>query len=102
MAEDLLGIQKTLVGTIQRNKKEIPRELHPNTHRREQSSIFCFDRHLTLVSYVAKKSHALILLSSLHHDQTTLDKEKKKPEIILYYNNAKGGVDQMVQTYSCK
>ncbi|CAF1049694.1 unnamed protein product [Rotaria sordida] len=105
LSEDLLGVQTTLVGTIQRNKKEIPRELQPDTHRPEQSSIFCFDRQLTLVSYVPKKAHAVILLSSLHHDQTIVDEKKKKPEIILYYNNTKGGVDrmdQMVQTYSCK
>ncbi|CAF1291691.1 unnamed protein product [Rotaria sordida] len=105
LAEDLLGVQTTLVGTIRRNKKEIPRELQPDTHRPEQSSIFCFDRQLTLVSYVPKKAYAVILLSSLHHDQTIADEKKKKPEIILYHNNTKGGVDrmdQMVQTYSCK
>ena len=47
----------------------------------------------------------MILLSSLHHNQTIVDEEKRQPEIILYYNNTKGGVDhmdQMVQTYSCK
>ncbi len=105
LAEDLLGVQTTLVGTIRRNKKEIPRELQPDAHRPEQSSIFCFDRQLTLVSYVPKKAHAVILLSSLHHDQAIVDEEKNKPEIILYYNNTKGGVDrmdQMVRTYSCK
>ncbi|CAF4203712.1 unnamed protein product, partial [Rotaria sordida] len=105
LAEDLLGVQTTLVGTIRRNKKEIPRHLQPDTHRPEQSSIFCFDCQLTLVSYVPKKAHAVILLSSLHHDQTIVDEKKKKTEIILYYNNIKGGVDrmdQMVQTYSCK
>ena len=105
LAEDLLGVQTTLVGTIRQNKKEIPPELQPDTHRPEQSSIFCFDRQLTLVSYVPKKAYAVILLSSLHHGQTIVDEEKKKLEIILYYNNTKGGVDrmdQMVQTYSCK
>ena len=104
LAEDLLGVQTTLVGTIRRNKKEIPRELQPDAHCPELSSIFCFDRQLTLVSYVPKKAHAVILLSCLHHDQAIVDEEKKKPEIILYYNNTKGGVDrmdQMVQTYSC-
>jgi hypothetical protein len=47
LAEDLLGVQTTLVGTIRRNKREIPRELQPNRWRPEQSSIFCFDRQLT-------------------------------------------------------
>jgi hypothetical protein len=105
LAEYLLGVQTTLVGTIRRNKKEIPQELQSNPHRPEQSSIFCFDRQLTLVSYVPKKRHAVILLSSLHHNKAIDDEQKKKPEIILYYNSTKGGVDrmdQMVQTYSCK
>ncbi|CAF1228853.1 unnamed protein product [Adineta ricciae] len=44
LAENLLGVQTTLVGTIRQNKKEIPRELQPNAQRPEQSSIFCFDR----------------------------------------------------------
>ncbi|CAF1078567.1 unnamed protein product [Rotaria sordida] len=55
LAEDLLGLNTTLVGTMQRNKKEIPRELQPDRQRPEQSSIFCFDRQLTLVSYVPKQ-----------------------------------------------
>jgi hypothetical protein len=43
LAEDLLGVQTTLVGTIRRNKREIPKELQPNRWRPEHSSIFCFD-----------------------------------------------------------
>ena len=105
LAEDLLGVQTTLVGTIRKNKREIPVELQPNRQRPENSSIFCFDRQLTLVSYVSKKSKAVILLSSLHHDTIVSDEVGKKPEIILYYNDTKNGVDhmdQMVQTYSCR
>ena len=86
LAEDLLGVQTTLVGTVRRSKKKIPRESQPDAHRSELSSIFCFDRQLTLVSYVPEKSHAVILFSSLHHNQAIVDEEKKKPEIILYYS----------------
>ncbi|CAF4598317.1 unnamed protein product, partial [Didymodactylos carnosus] len=68
LVEDLLGVQTTLVGTMRRNKKEIPRELQPDNNPSQYSSIFCFDRQLTLVSYVPKKGHVVILLSSLHHD----------------------------------
>ncbi|CAF3766209.1 unnamed protein product [Rotaria sp. Silwood1] len=55
LAEDLLGVQTSLVGTIRRNRKEIPQELQSDPYRPEQSSIFCFDRQITLVSYVPKK-----------------------------------------------
>ncbi|CAM4802175.1 unnamed protein product [Rotaria magnacalcarata] len=105
LAKDLLGLNTTLVGTMRRNKKEIPRELQSYRQRPEQSSIFCFDRQLTLVSYVPKKGHAVILLSSMHHDKAVNNEQKRKPDIVLYYNDTKGGVDrmhQMIQTYSCK
>ena len=105
LAEDLLGVQTTLVGTIRKNKSEIPRELQPNRQPLESSSIFCFDGLLTLVSYVPKKNKAVILLSSMHHETIISEETHKKPEIILYYNETKGGVDcmdRMVQTYSCK
>ena len=105
LAEDLLGVQTTLVGTIRKNKRDIPQELQANRRRPKNSSLFAFDRQLTLVSYVPKKGAAVILLSSLHHDMTVSEETHQKPEIILYYNETKGGVDrmdQMVGTYSCK
>ncbi|CAF0977383.1 unnamed protein product [Didymodactylos carnosus] len=105
LAEDLLGVQTALAGKIRKNKPEIPRELQPNRQRPENSSIFCFDGLLTLVSYVPKKYKAVILLSSMHHETIVSEETHKKPEIILYYNETKGGVDrmdQMAQTYSCK
>lgn len=105
LAEDLLGLRTTLVGTIRKNKRDIPQELQPCRLRTENSSIFAFDRQLTLVSYVPRKGKAVILLSSLHHDMRVSEEVHKKPEIIMYYNETKGGVDrmdQMVQTYSCK
>lgn len=105
LAEDLLGAQTTLVGTVRRNKREIPKELQPNRWRPEHSSIFCFDRQLTVVSCVPKKGRAVILLSSMHHEKVVDQEQKKKPEIILYYNDTKGGVDrmnQMIATYSCR
>ena len=105
LAEDLLGVQTTLFGTIRKNKPEIPHELQANRQRVEISSIFRFDRELTLVSYVPKKSKAVILLSSMHHQMAISEETHKKPDMILYYNERKGGVDRMdqtIQTYSCK
>ena len=105
LAEDLLAIQTTIVGTVRRNKRDIPKELQPSLKRPEQSSIFCFDQQLTLVSYVPKKRKAVILLSSMHHNKDINEQKKKKPEIVLYYNSTKGGVDrmdQMIQTYLSK
>ncbi|KRX43794.1 hypothetical protein T05_13414 [Trichinella murrelli] len=32
------------------------------------SSLFCFDRQLTLVSYILKRKKCVLLLSTMHHD----------------------------------
>lgn len=105
LAEYLLGVQTTLVGTIRKNKRDIPQDLQSSRKRPGNSSIFCFDGQFTLVSYVPKKNKAVILLSSMQHDMRVSEETHKKPKIILYYNETKGGVDrmdQMVQSYSCK
>ena len=105
LAEDLLRVHSTLVGTSRKNNPEIPEELQLNHQRSDNSSIFCFNGQLTLVSYAPKKSKAVILLLSMHHETTVSEEAHKKSELILYYNETKGDVDrmdQMIQTYSCK
>ena len=78
--------------------------MQPSRERQELSSVFGFADQLTMVSYVPKKNNAVILLSSLHHDDA-VEGEAHKPEIITHYNAHKGGVDNMdhlVGTYSVK
>lgn len=73
--------------------------------RQEQSTVFGFDRQLTLASYVPKKGKAVILLSSMHQDATTDASQNSKPEIILHYNDTKSGVDNLdhlSRLYTCK
>lgn len=94
LAEDLLGLRTTLVGTIRKNKRDILQELQPCQRRQENSFIFAFARQLTLVCYVLRKGRAMIVLSSLHHGIRVSEEVHKKPNIIR--------IDQMVQTYSCK
>ncbi|UYV67656.1 hypothetical protein LAZ67_5001501 [Cordylochernes scorpioides] len=95
----------TLVGTLKKNKKEIPVEFLPNRNRPIFSSIFGFNENTTLVSYVPKKSKSVILLSTMHSTMT-IDEDtgdKMKPEIVTFYNQTKIGVDvvdQMSGTYS--
>lgn len=93
------------VGTMRKNKCEIPEEFLPNRRRPEFSSQFAFKQHLTLTSYVPKKYKDVVLLSKNHHDETISNKPSKKPEIILYYNITKGGVDrldQLVESFTCR
>ncbi|XP_069670943.1 piggyBac transposable element-derived protein 4-like isoform X1 [Periplaneta americana] len=86
----------TYVGTMKKNKKEIPRCFLPNKSRDEKSSIYGFTEDMTLVSFVPKKSKAIIILSSMHHT-SDIDPDTGKPEIIMYYNMTKSGVDGLDQ-----
>lgn len=97
LANDLLKEKITLVGTLRKNKREIPNEFLPQTAKKREvnSSIFGFQNDLTLVSYKPKPNKIVLLLSSMHHDAAIDEstQEAKKPEIITFYNRNKGAVD---------
>ena len=60
---------------------------------------------MQLVSYKAKLSKTVLLLSSQHKHLDVSDGPKQKPNIILYYNETKSGmdcVDERISTYSVK
>jgi len=101
-----MGRRLSLVRTMRSNRKEVPREMLPNSTRELYSSIFGFlPDSATLVSYVPKQKKAVILLSTQHEDNSVVAENKNKPEIITYYNDTKCGVDvldKLVRTYSCK
>lgn len=84
----------TYVGTLKKNKREIPPAFLPSKSREIGSSLFAFTRDITLVSQVTKKGRAVILVSSMHHDRA-IDSETNKSEITMYYNCTKGGVDAL-------
>ena len=96
LAADLLLKNITLVGTVRKNKPDIPQEFAADKKRVIGSSLFGFSNRQTMVSYVPKKSKAVVLLSTMHSDND-IDPETGKPEIILYYNKTKAGVDRVDQ-----
>lgn len=105
LAVDLLENDKlTMVGTIRKNKREIPPFMTVAKDRPVESSIFAFRKNMTLVSYKPKKDKVVLVLSTLHDDDSIdSDSEKCKPEIITFYNDTKSGVDkvdEMKCTYS--
>jgi Transposase IS4 len=103
LADHLLTQGLTYVGTMRKNKRDIPPQMLTRD-RAELSSMFAFHENKTLVSYVPKKGKSVVLLSTLHHDKH-VDGPKQKPDIILHYNDMKGGVDNMdhlLCMYSCK
>ena len=96
LAMSLLQDKITLVGTLKKNKREIPAEFLPNKQKPISSSMFGFQKHATLVSFTPKKNKSVVLLSTMHLD-AAVDAETKKPQIIQFYNSTKGGVDRVDQ-----
>ncbi|UYV83449.1 hypothetical protein LAZ67_23001049 [Cordylochernes scorpioides] len=95
-----------IVGTLKRNKKEIPSEFVISRGRNVHTSVFGFQSEMTLLSYKPKENKVILMLSTLHHDANIDDStgELKKPEMIMFYNMTKGGVDmmdEMTARYNC-
>lgn len=89
----------TIVGTLRKNKKELPINFTNSKDRSVYSSLFGFQENCTIVSYVPKKNKCVILLSTMHHDNSIDDTTGilQKPEMITLYNMTKGGVDLVDQ-----
>ncbi|XP_025196199.1 piggyBac transposable element-derived protein 4-like [Melanaphis sacchari] len=95
LAIDLLENHKlTIVGTIRKNKREIPKCFLDTKKREVNSIIFGYGKNIILLSYVPRKNKNVMLISTMHEkgliDDSTVG---KKPEVILYYNSIKSGVD---------
>ncbi|CAF1319632.1 unnamed protein product [Adineta ricciae] len=94
----------TLIGTLRKNKPEIPIEFQSNRKREIGPSLFGFHGGLTLASFVHKQNKAALLLCSKHHDNQ-VNMKNGKPIIVLDYNKTKGTVDtvdQMCHKYTAK
>lgn len=100
LAKNLLADRGlTYVGTLRKNKREIPREFLANKERKQHSSLFGFQHDCTLVSYCPKANKSVLLISTLHHSDS-IDEEtgtSMKPEIVTFYNTTKVGVDLLDQ-----
>lgn len=107
LATKLKSQQMTLVGTIRKNRKEMPPILVDMKKKPAHFSQFVFDHRLraTMVSYVPKRRKFVSLLSTYHSSKEIDKQNADKPIIIQYYNATKGAVDtldEMVGTYRCK
>lgn len=105
LSQQLLKRKITMVGTVRKNKPELPPALLATRGREAFSSKFAFTPTTTLVSYLPKRNKNVVLLSTLHKTAEISDREDRKPAIILDYNHNKGGVDNLdkvIGTYSCR
>ncbi|GBP79127.1 PiggyBac transposable element-derived protein 4 [Eumeta japonica] len=92
----------TVIGTIRKNKRELPKHFTEIRGRAEKSSLFGHRGNCSLVSYVPKKGKNVLLVSSMH-DDAQINEDTGKPEIIMDYIRTKGGVDsvdKMCETYN--
>ena len=97
LGRQLLKRNVTMVGTVRKDKSELPPALQVF------SSKFAFTPTTTLVSYLPKKNKHVLLLSTLHTEAEISDRQDRRPAIILDYNCNKGGVDNLViGMYSCR
>jgi Transposase IS4 len=92
LVEELKKVGLTYVGTVKKNKRQIPPEFLASRQREVNSTTFGFQQDKMIVSYVPKKNKAVILMSSMHHQPVV---SEVKPEIILFYNGTKAGVDAL-------
>ena len=108
LARSLRSKGMTLLGTLRKNRREVPPQMKNLQGRAVYSSDFRFnlEDQTCLLSYKCKKNDCVLLLSTFHQepvvDQQT---DRKVPEMIKDYNATKGGVDkadQMVATYTVK
>lgn len=106
LAEKLLTApyKLTVVGTLRKNKKEIPTEMiEMNKDRKLKTSMFAYNEKATLVSYKPKSNKNVLLFSTMH-ETGSINVTTGKPEIIHTYNATKGAVDtfdQMCQNMNC-
>lgn len=97
LADYLLQNKTTMVGTVRKNKREIPPEFLISKGRDLYSSYFGFSKNKSIVSYKAKSNKIVLIASTMHNDKA-IDMntgEKLKPEMITFYNSTKSGVDTM-------
>ena len=94
---DLLDMKTTFLGTVNRNKRELPLAIHKKQEVCE-TTFFDDQKGCLLTVYQGKPNKTVLLLSS-EHEQASIDSshEKKKPHTILNYNITKCGVHSVDQ-----
>ena len=107
LADKLKAKKTTLLGTVRKQRKEIPKvETMMKSKPLYSTVVYQSPFNATLTIYKAKKAKLVYLLSSTHKTVCINETYKKKlPETIKYYNLSKVGVDvldQMARYHTCK
>ena len=107
LADKLKAQKTTLLGTIRKHRKEIPKvETMLKSKPLYSTVVYQSPFNTTLTIYKAKKAKLVYLLSSTRKTVCIGETHKKKlPKTIKYYNLSKVGVDvldQMARYHICK
>ncbi|XP_071056485.1 piggyBac transposable element-derived protein 4-like [Onthophagus taurus] len=92
LARALLDRKLTLVGTLRKNKREVPPHMLDVKNLPLMTARFLYSPDETLLSFSKRKNCNVLLLSTMHRTGE-VDENTKVPEIINFYNHTKGGVD---------
>ena len=79
---EMLLKKTTYVGTLQKNKSDIPAEFQANKTRPIRLTLFGFDKDTTMALFFPKKLKSVLLVSTMHHDDK-IDDQTGKPDIIF-------------------
>lgn len=104
LAQMLKAKRTSIVGTVNRIRREIPRTIKTKKQPL-YSSCFLKSDDMLLTVYQGKPSKNVLVLSTVHRTAEVTDDRKKLPEPVKYYNATKSGVDnidQMARLYSTK
>ena len=104
LAKSLKSQKTSLVGTVNKARREIPACVKNGREELFSTKAFKTD-DITLTAYQRKTKKNVLVLSSMHPDVNIERGVKPKPETVSFYNASKYGVDvvdQMCRKYSVK
>ncbi|XP_029441015.1 uncharacterized protein LOC115080763 isoform X2 [Rhinatrema bivittatum] len=104
LAEKLKKMHTSLVGIVNRARREVPIEVK-NSREALYTTQVLKKGDTTMTVYQRKANKNVILLSTMHPDVQLGPDTKRKPNTVTFYNETKSGVDvidQMARKYSVK
>lgn len=104
LAEGLAKDRTSLVGTVNRKRKEVPEAVKIAKENLYSTQVMK-SGSATMTVYQCKPNRNVIIMSTMHPDVQLNKGDKKKPEMVEFYNETKPGVDvvdQMARKYSTK
>ena len=107
LGDKLKAEKTTLLGTVRKQRKEVPKvDAIMKKQPLYSSAVYTSPSNTTLTIYKAKKAQLVYLLSSMHKTVSVDQSHRKKlPETVKYYKSTKAGVDvldQMARYHTCK